>query len=151
MILSREAKERIIENFLVKFHTYKIGLKNCQRQLDYIMPSLTARYDTGDGGASFYISNNTEKVAMDRLTSKKALDLLEEIEQYKVIIDSIEEAMRELNEQQTKFVKHRYFLGQKIYEVKEHLFLAEDKAVYRIRRQVLEKFLISLNNLINLK
>ena len=151
MILSREAKERVIENFLGNFHTYKIGLKNCQRQLDYIMPSLTARYDSGEGGSSFYISNNTERVALDRLTSKKALDLLEEIEQYKVIIDSIEEAVRELNEQQKKFVHYRYFLGQKIYEVKEHLFLAENKGVYRIRRQVLDKFLISLNNLLNLK
>ena len=31
-------RERIIENFLYKYPTYKIGVKNCQKQLDYMLP-----------------------------------------------------------------------------------------------------------------
>jgi DNA-directed RNA polymerase specialized sigma subunit len=148
---SRQQKERTIEAYLNKYNTYKIGLKNCQRQLDYISPSLVGGYSSDGLQSVFYISNNTERVAIDRLTSKKALDLVEEIEQYKLIIESIDNALAELDEQQKKFVELRYFKGLKIYEVKELMFVQDEKTLFRLRRKILEKFLISLNNLINLR
>jgi DNA-directed RNA polymerase specialized sigma subunit len=150
-MLNRESKERVIENFLSRYNTYKIGIKNCQKQLDYMMPSLTARYDSDGMAASYYISNNTEKVALDRITSKRALDLLEEIEQYRLILESIDNALTELDESQRQFVELRYFKGLKVYEAKSQMHIAEDKSFYRLRKQILDKFLISLNNLISLK
>jgi DNA-directed RNA polymerase specialized sigma subunit len=101
--------------------------------------------------ASYYIANNTERVALDRITSKKALDLLEEIERYKLIIALIDNAIDELDEKQKAFVQHRYFSGLKMYEVKAKMNVSEEKTLYRIRRQVLDKFEISLSSLINLK
>lgn len=151
MKLDRNIRERTIENFLNKYNTYKIGMKNCQQQLDYMMPSLTARYDSDGTSASYYISNNTEKVAIDRITSKRALDLLEEIEQFKLIVTSIDNALDELDEKQKSFIQLRYFKGLKMYEVKALMNVSEEKTLYRIRRQVLDKFKISLNSLINLK
>lgn len=151
MKLDRNTRERTIENFLNKYTTYNIAIKNCQQQLDYMMPTLTARYDSDGRSASYYISNDTERVALDRITSKRALDLLEEIEQYKIIIASIDNALVELDEKQISFVQLRYFKGLKMYEVKSQMHVSDEKTLYRIRRQILDKFAISLGSLINLK
>jgi DNA-directed RNA polymerase specialized sigma subunit len=150
-MLSRVTKERIIENFLNKYITYQIGIKNCQNQLDYMMPSLTCRYESDGKSTNYFIANNTEQVALDRITSKRALDLLEEIEQFKLILESIDNATAELDEKQKKFLELRYFKGLKMYEIKPIMHVSEEKTLYRIRRQILDKFLISLNNLICLK
>jgi DNA-directed RNA polymerase specialized sigma subunit len=144
-------RERIIENFLNKYNTYKVGIKNCQKQLDYMLPSLTTRYESDGMTASYFISNNTEQVALDRITSKKALDLLEEMEQYKLIITLIDNAIDELDEKQKIFVQLRYFAGLKMYEVKAKMNVSEEKTLYRIRRLVLDKFQISLSGLMTLK
>ena len=148
---NRNQKERTIENFLNKYGTYKVGIRNCQQQLDYMLPSLTCRYDSDGMSASYYISNNTERVALDRITSKKALDILEEMEQFRLIVACIDNAMAELPEKEREFVRNRYFLGLKMYEVKAKMNVSEEKTLYRIRRVVLDKFMISLKNLVNLK
>lgn len=147
--MNKQDKERTIEAHLRHYKTYKIGIANCQRQLDYIMPNITARYDYIQG-SSFYIGNNTERVAIDRIESKRALDLHEEIERYKIICDSIDNAFAELNSMEQKFVDLRYFDRLPIVEVKTVLGYSEERAIYRIRRHVLDKFLISLNNLFSL-
>ena len=148
---NRDTRERTIENFLNKYNTYKIGIKNCQQQLDYMLPSLTTRFSSDGTTASFYIENNTEQVALDRITSKKAIDLTEEIAQYQVIIASIDNALSELDERQKQFIELRYFNGLKMYEVKEKMNVSEEKTLYRIRRQVLDRFVISLSALLTLK
>lgn len=146
MTLNRQAKERIIENYLHKYTTYKIAVRNCNKQLNYMLPTLTSR-----NGAEEFIANDTEEVAINRVESKKALKIREEIGQYKLIISCIDEALSELDNKQKTFVELRYFKCLRIQDVKESMCYAEDKSVYRIRKQVLDKFLISLNNLISLK
>jgi DNA-directed RNA polymerase specialized sigma subunit len=79
------------------------------------------------------------------------LDLLEEIEQYRLILESIDNALTELDDLQKQFVELRYFKGLKVYEAKAQMHIAEDKSFYRMRKQILDKFVISLNNLISLK
>jgi DNA-directed RNA polymerase specialized sigma subunit len=116
-----------------------------------MLPSLTARYDSDGMSASYYIANNTERVALDRITSKRALDLLEQMEQYRLVIALIDNALNELDEKQKAFVQHRYFSNLKMYEVKAKMNVSEEKTLYRIRRQVLDKFEISLSSLANLK
>jgi DNA-directed RNA polymerase specialized sigma subunit len=111
-----------------------------------MLPTMTSR-----NGAEEFIPNDTEEVAVTRLESKKALKIREEIEEYKLIISCIDEAISELDEKQKVFVDLRYFKCLRIQEIKEHMKYAEEKSVYRIRKQVLDKFLISLNNLISLK
>ena len=146
--MNKAMKERIIENYLRHYLTYKVGIKNCQNQLDYLMPNITARYDYIQG-STFYINNSTERVAIDRIESKRALDLHEEIERYKIITESIDNAFGELKPQEKDFVEYRYFSCMPVYEVKTLMGYSEE-SVFRIRRHVLEKFFISLNNLLSL-
>lgn len=152
MIQTKAQKERMIENHLRFYKTYLCGIKNCEQQLNYIMPSLVSRYEVAaDSGESFFIVNNTEKVALDRIESKRALDLREEIERLKIITSSIENAVEELTMQERAFVHLRYFECRAIIDVKESLGYKEEKSIFRIRRHVLDKLLISLNNLLSLK
>ena len=148
---TKATKERTIEGHLRHYHTYRVGIINCQKQLDYIMPSLVSGYGNDGIQSVFYISNNTEKVALDRIESKRALDLREEIELNSIIVNSIDNAFAELKDQEKAFVHWRYFDCLPIYEVKVKMGYSEEKSVYRIRRHVLDKLLISLNNLLTLK
>jgi DNA-directed RNA polymerase specialized sigma subunit len=151
MLSNKATKERVIEAHLRHYNTYRVGIINCQKQLDYIMPSLVSGYKTDGSSSVFYISNNTEKVALDRIESKRAIDLKEEIEQFKIVVDTIDNAYEELKTQEKEFVRLRYFECLPIYEVKTKMGYSEEKSVYRIRRHVLDKLLISLNNLLSLK
>lgn len=149
---TKAIKERQIENHLRLYKTYLTAIRNCEQQLEYIMPSLVSRYEINvDGGESFWIVNNTEKVALDRIESKRALDLREEIEKYKIIVKSIDNAMGDLAEGEKHFITVRYFECKAMSVVASALGYAEEKSVYRIRRHVLDKLSISLNSLLILK
>lgn len=151
MIQNKAMKEKIIENYLRYYRTYQTSIKNCEQQLEYIMPTLVSRYGVNDLGTYFYIANNTSAVALDRIESKRALDLKEQIEQNKLIVSSIENAMKDLQQQEKSFVQLRYFEGLSIEEIKDKLGYKEEKSVFRIRRHCLDKLLISLSNLLSLK
>jgi hypothetical protein len=151
MLNNKAHKERTIESHLRHYNTYRVGITNCQKQLGYIMPSLVSGYRNEGNQSIFFVANDTEKVALDRIESKRALDLKEEIEQYKIIVDTIDNAFAELKPQEQDFVRLRYFECLPIFDVKTQMGYSEEKSVYRIRRHVLDKLLISLNNLLCLK
>lgn len=151
MLNNKGTKERIIEAHLRHYNTYRVGIINCQKQLDYIMPSLVSGYRSEGTQSIFFVANNTENVALDRIESKRALDLKEEIDQYTIIVDSIDNAFEELKQQEKDFVRYRYFDCLPIFEVKTKMGYSEEKSIYRIRKHVLDKLLISLNNLLSLK
>lgn len=148
---SKASKERIIEGHLRHYNTYRVGIVNCEKQLDFIMPSLVSSFNSSGSHSTFFISNNTEKVALDRIESKRALDLKEEILQYRIIVDSIDLAFAELKPQEQTFVELRYFDCLPIHQVKITMGYSEEKSIYRIRRHTLDKLIISLNNLLSLK
>lgn len=146
----RNLDERFIENHLKFYKFYKIGIKNCQKQLDYIMPSLVANYGVTENGSFWFISNDTEQVAIDRIESARAINLKEEIACFKLITDSIDAALKEMKQEERDFIQYRYFDELRIEEVKTKLGYSEEKSVFRIRRKILDKLLISLQNLISL-
>lgn len=141
-------KERTIENHLRFYKTYQVGIKNCEQQLEYIMPTLITRYEVTADNETLFIVNNTENCALDRIESKRAIDLREEIEQYKIITKSIENALDNLNEVERRFIQLRYFECKPMQIVTNALGYAEEKSVYRIRRQIIDKLLHSLKNLL---
>jgi hypothetical protein len=102
-------------------------------------------------GSYWFIPNNTENVALDRIESKRALDLKEEIERFKIIINSIENALEELTMQEQAFIHLRYFECKAMAVVTDALGYAEQKSVYRLRKHILDKLLISLGNLLTFK
>lgn len=149
---SKDIKERVIENHLRFYKTYLIGIKNCEHQLEYILPNITTKFGADNHGAFFYVvTDNTANIAIDRIEGKRALDLKEEIEKYKIITASIDNALQELRSPEMDFVKYRYFECLPIQEVKTKLGFSEERSVFRIRRHVLDKLLISLNNLLAFK
>lgn len=149
---AKSLKERQIENHLRFYKTYLVGIKNCEQQLEYIQPNITTKFGADDHGAFFYVvADSTCNIAIDRIEGKRALDLKEEIERYKIITSSIEKAMAELKQQELDFVNHRYFDCLPMHEVKTKLGYSEEKSVYRLRKHVLDKLLISLHNLLTFK
>lgn len=137
-----------IEKYLRQYTTYKIGIKTLQKQLDYIMPNITATYELVEGtSGTFKITSSTEKYAIDRIESKRALMLHEDIAKYNLIIDSIDNAVSELDEIERKFVELRYINRKTIAQTSIELGYSE-KHIFNLRQQVMDKLLISLRGLL---
>lgn len=148
----KSMKERQIENHLRFYKTYLVGIRNCEQQLEYIMPNITTKYGADNHGSFFYVvADSTCNVALDRIEGKRALDLREEIAKYKIITKSIDQAIAELKPQEQDFVKYRYFDCLPMHDVKQKLGYSEEKSVYRLRKHVLDKLMISLHNLFSFK
>lgn len=148
----KSMKERQIENHLRFYKTYLVGIRNCEQQLEYIMPNITTKYGADNHGSFFYVvADSTCNVALDRIEGKRALDLREEISKYKIITKSIDQAIAELKPQEQDFVKYRYFDCLPMHDVKQKLGYSEEKSVYRLRKHVLDKLMISLHNLFSFK
>jgi hypothetical protein len=141
--------EKTIEGHLRHYNTYRVGIVNCEKQLEYIMPNTTAKFDFV--GNSSFVANTTEKVALDRIESLRALELHETINRYRNIVDSIDRAIGELQQQEIDFIGLRYFNCMQMQEVTKALGYAEEKSVYRIRRHTLDKLQISLKNLLDME
>lgn len=143
----KQQEQRQLENFLRHYKTYQIGIRNCQKQLDYLLPNVTASYSVDGGAHVFKIHSKTEMSAIDRIESKQALDLHEMVSQYEIIVQSIENAVSTLEDTEQKFVKLRYFENKSIEAVRDQLQYSE-KNIFKIRQKTLDKLLISLKNLL---
>lgn len=139
-----------VEFLLKNYKNYKSGIKNLQKQLDYIMPGITASFEVREGTTgTFSIKSNTEKFAIDRIESRKALTIYEEINTYQLIIDCIDGSMVALKEKEKEFVKLRYFEGHSMASVAEKIGYTE-RNIYNLRRDVLEQLKISLSGVLKL-
>lgn len=147
--MSRKAENgRQIENFLRKYNIYKANITNCQRQLNYLFPNITANYDRIGARSTFTISS-TEQAAIDRIESKRALDLYEQIARSQTIIESIDAALAVLEGKERQFVELRYFKCLSFYEIAAAMNQSE-RTIFDIKRRTQEKLLISLINLTSL-
>ena len=137
---------RVIERHLRNYKTYKVAIKNLQKQLDYIMPNITASYELKEGSTGvFNIKSSTEEAVLDRLESARALQLHEQIRQYKLIVESIDEALEALGEQEKRFIQLRYFEGRSIEKAAEELHCSVQNA-FKIRSHALDRLVISLKD-----
>ena len=137
-----------IEKYLRQYKTYKIGVMTLQKQLDYIMPNITATYEIADGSVgTFRLTSSTEQYAIDRIESKRALIIYEDIERYNLIINSIDRAVSELDELEKEFVELRYINRKTIAQTTIEMGYSE-KHIFNIRKNVLDKLLISLRGLL---
>lgn len=148
----KEQKRRIekIESHLRNYHQYKIGINNLKLQLDSLMPKMTASYELREGSSgSFVINSETEQYAIDRIESKRALDLHEQIEQYQLIITCIDAALKGLDEEERKFVECRYINRYSVQKIVSTLGYSES-TVFNMRKRIMEQLLYSLHGLIHL-
>lgn len=140
-----------LEYHLRNYQTYEVGIRNLKRQLDYIMPDITANYELAQGSSgTFNIRSDTEKYAIDRIESKKALDLHESIRRYELIISAIDESMNGLEEIEREFIKCRYFKNMSFAKTAQELTSSE-KHIYNVRNVTFNKLLISLRGILDIE
>lgn len=117
--------------------------------MNYLFPSITARYEfDASSGTSFMISS-TEKSAIDRIESKKALDLHEQIAKSQTIVESIEAALEVLEPKEKTFIELRYFKSLPYNEITDKMNQSE-RAIFEIKKRAIGKLIISLANLFSL-
>lgn len=152
MLLNSKAKRiqmiKVIERHLRNYKTYEIGIKNLKKQLDYIMPNVTASYELVEGSSgTFNIASKTEGFAIDRIESRRALELYEDIKQYQMILDAIDEALSGLEEAEREFIRCRYMENMTIPKTAMQLGYSE-KHIFNIRNSAFGKLLISLKGIL---
>jgi RinA family phage transcriptional activator len=141
---------KIIEGHLRNYKMYKAGIKNLQKQLDFIMPNITTSYELREGiVGSFTFKSDTENYAIDRVESKRALTLHEDISTFQIIVDSIDSAMPILDETEKKFVQLRYFENKTVEYTAQQLKISSSN-MYYIRNSVRDKLAIGLKNIVSL-
>jgi DNA-directed RNA polymerase specialized sigma24 family protein len=139
---------KIIEHHLRNYKTYKIGIKNLQKSLDDILPQITTNYTLREGtSGSFDITSNVETAVLDRVEGSRAIYLREQMLELQRIVDSIDEAVEALGEDEKRFFTLRYFEGHSIEKTSQNINHSVQNC-FKIRNQVMNKFLISLRNII---
>ncbi|MGM9924753.1 MAG: sigma-70 family RNA polymerase sigma factor, partial [Bacillus sp. (in: firmicutes)] len=121
------------------------------KQMDYLMPSMTASYEVREESiGAFVFSSSTEKYAIDRIESKRALQLHEDIVLYELIVNSINDGIAQLEHEEKAFIELRYFKNQTITATAANLGYSE-RQIFSIRKNVMGKLLISLKNIVKLR
>lgn len=139
-----QASIKIIEAHLRRYRSYEAAIANSQTELDYLLPSGIISYDfTGGGG--FTVRSSTENSALDRLESKRAIDLHEVIQKCKLLISQMDRAIEVLNEGEKHFVHMRYFDSMSMEEIAPILKYSV-RSTYYVKDTALEKLFIAMMN-----
>lgn len=140
-----------IVHHLENYRIYKVGIVNLQKELDRIMPGITVSYEVMEGTVgAFCFKSKTEDYAIDRIESKRALQLHENIAVYKMIVESIDAALEYLDDKEREYVIYRYIDKQPVYKAAE-LMSYSDRQTLNIKKRVQEKLLTCLANIIHLE
>lgn len=143
--------EKEIEHHLRHYRSYKIGIANLKKKLDLFYPNITTNYELREDRSSvFTVRSTTEETALHRLESKEALDIHETISKYQLIVDSIDEALKEMTETEKRFIQLRYFECKSFDHITNEMNFSI-RTINRIRSRVLNKLSISLRNLKNIR
>lgn len=145
--MDRREQIRLIEAHLRSYKTYLIGMKNVQESLEEILPGMSNNYTCQEcSNDTIKIKDKLDNVVLDRISSSRAIYLLEVLNTYKTIVHSIEDAVNALNDDEKELIRYRYFEGFSVEKTAQHLGCSTQNC-FKIRVQALEKLLISLNNL----
>jgi hypothetical protein len=124
-----------IEKHLKNYNNYKVAILNLNKQLEFITSNEDKEH-------IFAVSVNGNYLHQDPLNK-----LTNELQQIKLIKDSIDISISQLTEIEKKFVEYRYFKNWSIEKSALEIGYS-DKALFVIRNQVLDKLLISLGSVI---
>lgn len=140
----------LIETHLRRYKTYIVAIKNLQETIDDISPSVTSSYTQRESTSSvFEIKSSTEDIAIDRIESRRVLNMLEEIRDYQRIINSIDNAMTALESQQRELCNFRYIHNQSVQKTCQSANMSE-RVYHRVRHKALNELSISLSNIIRI-
>lgn len=144
--MTRKNQVRTLEGHLKNYKVYKAATKNLKESLDEILPNITTNYTWREGYSGIFKISSTENAVLDRITGSRAVYLREQLNLYKNIINSIDEAINILPDEEQKFVKCRYFEGWTVEKTAQYLGYSAQNC-FKIRNQLIDKLLISLRNL----
>lgn len=137
-----------IEHYLKNYKTYRVAIKNLEKQLEYISPNITTNYshvkETAIPSSQY---SQTETCAIKRLESEEAIIIREEKEKYELIINSIEQSLEVMDSNETAFIKNRYFQNFSVRKTALNMNYTE-KHIFSIRKKALEKLKISLSGIL---
>ncbi len=112
-------KTKIIVKHLNNYKIYQTGMKNIQLSLDQVA------------------------------INKNNVRLKEQLSIYKAIVNSIDEALKILPDDEREFIKLRYINENTMQETARQMGCSV-QSCFRIRNSAMNKLLISLSNLINI-
>ncbi|MGP4063075.1 hypothetical protein [Halobacillus sp. H74] len=140
-----------IERYLYQYNNYLVGLKNMKRYYESLYPRVTATYDDVGGGSTgaFTYKSQTEDIALKRM-EKEFENLKAQIDEYELIIGSIDEALKHLDKTKRKFVELRYFQRVDMDMIASKLKYANKRSVYSIRDKVEDELIVSLKILLSM-
>lgn len=145
--MTKRNRIKAVERHLFNYRTYEVAIDNLTRQLNWIMPNITASYEAMEGTTgTFMISSSTERTAIDRIESRRAMEIHEEKNRYELILNCIDAALATLTKDERSFIETRYFQGVPVPEI-AHKKNAGVASMYRLKDQTLEKLAISLSAL----
>lgn len=146
--MDRKKAVGIIERHLNNYKTYHIGVKNLERELDDILPSITTNYTLREGtNGVFEIKSKVEDAVLNRIVGSRAIYLREQMLEYERIIESIDNAIGALGEQEREYCKYRYIEGQSVPKVASRLNVSVDACTF-IRNRTMNRFMISLSTML---
>ncbi len=150
-MLKKELKEKnekykLLETHLRNYKHYKVATGILQKQLDYLVPGFFANYQIDHNNKiHFQLDTNSEHLQpIDRSSSLKALIIHEELIQKKIILNSIEMSLDQLNQTEREYVDLRYFQEKSVVATSMELGYSE-KYIFQLRKRVLDKLLLSLS------
>lgn len=153
-MLKKELKEKneqykALENHLKNYKQYQTAIGILQEQLDYLIPGFQVDYQVDNNSKMNFHLHVEDKLRhpIDRSSSLKALVINEELVQKKIILDSIEKSLEQLNQTEKDYVKLRYFEEKSVVATSMELGYSE-KYVFQLRKKVLGKLLIPLSGLL---
>lgn len=141
----------VIEEHLRNYNHYKAGIVNMQKMLDNMLPPITASYELKENTMStFSKHSSTEVYAIERIESKEALKIHEDIMVYQLLVECIDAGIKELEDVEQDFVKSRYFSNHSFDRVTIETGYSIS-GVFKLRRSVRKKLLISLKDIVHLQ
>lgn len=142
---------REIEYHLKQYRQYRVGIDNLTYQMEMILPRTTSRLELREESRSYSAKrSSTEDCAIERLESKQAIFLQREIKRYKIIVDSIDKSLEQLDEMERRFVEFRYFQRWSIRKISLELGYSES-SIHVLRRQLMHKLGISLKGILTIE
>lgn len=135
---------KIIESHLRNRTAYETAIRNLEKQLDYIMPKMTASYEAREGSVGFTLRSSTEDIALDRIEGRRALAIREEITMNQFILEAIAEALADLDQAGRDFIRYRYDEGLTFAQVAQAMGYSSETSVFTIRNRVFNRLLITL-------
>ena len=149
---ARTRKERVkrIEYHLRNYHQYLVAIENIDRQIRLhradLLPSIPANYQLREGSVgAFVVRSGTEEAALRSIERGGVPhELAQERAEYSIITESIDAALKSLNDTERKFIKRRYFDRVEMNRVAEELGHSTTHT-FDIRKAIFDKLLISLS------